>query len=121
MSLPDPPRETVAVGPTSTVVWAGDVRSEEWLSVQLDNLDATQTFSGAVERRLSSAAGWSTSTIGDFGNIPPAGTTDPTSGVPLDSVTADLDIEATGYLRIVGYMSGAGGNVAVAVRKGNRK
>lgn len=121
MSLPDPSRSTVAVGTTSTVVWSGDVRSDEWLCVQVDNLDATQTFTGTVERRLATAAGWATTTIGDFASIPPAGSTDPTTGVPLDSVTADLDIRATGYLRLVGQMSGAGGNVAVVVRKGPRK
>lgn len=121
MSLPDPSREVVAVGPTSTVVWSGDVRSDEWLSMQVDNLDATQTFTGTIERRLATSQGWATSTIGDFASIQPAGTVDPTTGVPLDSVTADLDIRATGYLRLVGQMSGAGGDVAVVVRKGARK
>ena len=121
MALPDPSREPVTVGPTSTVVWSGDVRSDEWLCVQVDNLDATQVFTGTVERRLSSAAGWSTSTVGDFASIQPAGTVDPTTGVPLDSVTADLDIRATGYLRLVGQMDGLGGDVAVVVRKGPRK
>lgn len=121
MSLPDPQRDVVAVGPTSTVVWSGDVRSEEWLSLQVDNLDATQTFTGVIERRLSTAQGWATSTLGDFSSIQAAGTTDPTTGAPLDSVTADLDIRATGYLRLVGVMSGAGGNVAVVARKGHRK
>lgn len=121
MALPDPPREVVAVGPTSAVVWSGDVRSDEWLCVQVDNLDAVQTFIGTVERRLSTQQGWSTSTIGDFAAIQPAGTVDPTTGVPLDSVTADLDIRATGYLRLVGQMSGGGGDVAVVVRKGARK
>lgn len=110
MALPDPPREVVPVATTSTEVWSGDVRSEEWLCVQIDNLDGTQTFTGIVERRLSSAADWSVSTIGDFSGIGP--------GL---SVTADLDITATGYLRIVGTMDGAGGDVAVIVRKGARK
>ena len=103
------------------MVWSGDVRSDEWLSMQVDNLDATQVFTGTIERRLSTAMGFSTSTIGDFGSIQPAGTVDPTTGVPLDSVTADLDIRATGYLRLVMQMDGAGGNVAVVVRKGTRK
>lgn len=110
MALPDPPRTTVTVAPTSTEVLSLDVRSEEWLSVQVDNLDATQTFTGIVERRLAEAGDWSPSTIGDFSGIG-----------PLGSVTADLDISATGYLRIVGTMDGAGGDVAVVVRRGARK
>ena len=121
MALPDPSREVVAVGPTITVVWTGDVRSDEWLSMQVDNLDGTQVFTGTIERRLSTAQGWSTSTIGDFASIQPAGSVDPTTGAPLDSVTADLDIRATGYLRLVGQMNGLGGDVAVVVRKGARK
>lgn len=121
MALPSPARTVVAVGTTSTVVWTGDVRSDEWLSMQVSNLDATQTFTGTIERRLSEAQGWSTSTIGDFASIPAAGSVDPTTGVPLDSVTADLDIRATGFLRLVGQMSGAGGDVAVVVRNGARK
>jgi hypothetical protein len=110
MALSDPTREVVTVAPTSTVVVSLDVRSEDWLSIQIDNLDAAQTFSGIVERRLSSQGDWSPTTIGDFAGI-----------AAEDSVTADLDISATGYLRIVGTMSGAGGDVAVFVRRGQRK
>jgi hypothetical protein len=121
VSLPDPPYATVAVATTSTVVWSGDVRVDEWLCLQLQNLDGAQTFTGTIERRLATAAGWATSTIPDFSSVPPAGTVDPTTGAPLDSITADLDIEATGYIRLVGQMSGAGGNVAVVARKGQRK
>jgi len=121
MSLPDPSREPVTVGPTSTVVWSGDVRSDEWLCMQVDNLDPTQVVTGTIERRLATSMGFSTTTIGDFASIQPAGTVDPTTGVPLDSVTADLDIRATGYLRLVMQMDGLGGDVAVVVRKGPRK
>lgn len=110
MSLPDPPRTVVAVGPTATVVWTGDVRPDEWLSMQVDNLDAAQDFTGTVERRLSTSQEWSATTLGDFAGI-----------TALGSVTADLDIRATGYLRLVGQMSGAGGDVAVVVRNGARK
>lgn len=121
MSLPDPSREVVTVGPTSTVVWTGDVRSDEWLCMQVDNLDPTQVVTGTIERRLATSMGFSTTTIGDFASIQPAGTVDPTTGVPLDSVTADLDIRATGYLRLVMQMDGLGGDVATVVRKGPRK
>ena len=121
MSLPDPSREVVTVGPTSTVVWSGDVRSDEWLCMQVDNLDPTQIVTGTIERRLATSMGFSTTTIGDFASIQPAGTVDPTTGVPLDSVTADLDIRATGYLRLVMQMDGLGGDVATVVRKGPRK
>ena len=121
MSLPDPSREVVTVGPTSTVVWSGDVRSDEWLCMQVDNLDPTQIVTGTIERRLATSMGFSTTTIGDFASIQPAGKVDPTTGVPLDSVTADLDIRATGYLRLVMQMDGLGGDVATVVRKGPRK
>lgn len=104
-----PPTATVAVAPTSTVVLEADVRNNDWATVQIENLDGSQTFSGTVERRQSTDLGWSPSTIGDFASIAPG-----------QSVTADLDLTGTAYLRIVGTMSGAGGNVVVASRQGVR-
>lgn len=114
MNLPSPPRFPVTVGPTPTTVVSVDVRPDELVTLQIDNLDGTQTFSGTVERRLSDAAEWSPSSIGDFSSIAPAGSAG-------DSVTADLDVSGTGFLRLVGTMSGAGGDVAYVIRIGARK
>lgn len=69
MNLPSPPRFPVTVGPTPTTVVSVDVRPDELVTLQIDNLDGTQTFSGTVERRLSDAAEWSPSSIGDFSSI----------------------------------------------------
>jgi len=110
MALPSPPRSVVTVAPTSTEVVAVDVRDEQWLTMQVDNLDGSQTFTGVVERRVSDTMDWSESTLGDFAGIATGG-----------SVTADIDVTGTGFLRLVGTMSGAGGDVAVCVRKGQRK
>lgn len=120
MSLPSPPVATVLVNPTSTVVVAVDVRIEEWVSMQIQNLDATQTVRCYVERRQAEGMAWGVSTIGDFSSIPPAGSVD-SDGNPLDAPTADLDVTGTGFLRVVGVASGAGANVAVSYRKGVRK
>lgn len=107
MSLPDPVGVTVAVAPTSTTVLSVDVRGELRVSVQIDNLDAAQTFSGTVERRVAGAGNWSPSSLGDFSSI-----------AALGSVTADLDVAGSADLRIVGTMSGAGGDVRVFIRRG---
>ena len=110
MASPNPPRTVVAVATTSTVVVDLDVRNIEWVTLQVDNLDATQTFTGVIERRQSPDMDWAPSAIGDY------------SGVgPLLSVVADLDVSGTGYLRLVGTMDGAGGDVAVCSRIGDRK
>ena len=53
----------MTIGPTSTVVLSLDVRDEEWLTVQVANLDATQTVRCYVERRQSEAP-WGLSTVG---------------------------------------------------------
>lgn len=110
MALPSPSRSVVTVAPTSTVVVSLDVRDDEWLTMQVDNLDGSQTFTGTIERRVSEQMTWSQSTIGDFAGIAAGG-----------SATADLDVSGTGFLRLVGVMSGAGGDVAVSTRKGARK
>lgn len=104
-----PPTTTVAVGPTTTVIFEADVRWSGWATLQIENLDATQTFTGFVERRQDTTMGWSRSTLGDFADI-----------APLSSVAADLDLTGTAYLRVVGSMSGAGGDVRVASRQGVR-
>lgn len=119
MSL-DPEVTTVAVAPTATTVWSGDVRRHGLVTVQVQNLDATQTFSGSLLRKVAGALGWSTSTMGDLASISPAGTLDG-AGNPLDSVTVDVDVEGTAELAVVGFMSGAGGDVSVSVRTSGLK
>jgi hypothetical protein len=114
MSSPDPAKTTVAVAPTSTVVVSLDVRDFETATIQLDNLDATQTLTGQIERRINPASAWSVSTMGDFSSVGPTGSA-------TGSVTADIDVSGTGYLRLTGLMSGAGGNVSVCVRLGRSK
>lgn len=97
---------TVEVLPASTTVATWDTRWEDYLTVQVDNLEGAQTFAGTIQRRLSEDMEWATSTIGDFANIP-AG----------QSVVADLDVRGTRWVRLVGTMDGAGGNVRVLVTR----
>lgn len=95
--------EVVTVAPTTTTVLEVDTRYITNLAVQISNLDGTQTFVGAVQRRTYGETNWATSTLPDFDSIA-AG----------QSVMADLDVKGTAVLRIVGTMSGAGGDVQVS-------
>jgi len=97
------PPETVAVAPTSTVAVECDVRNASRLALFVANLDGSQTFSGTIERWMVTGQTPAASTIGDFASVGP--------GV---SVMADLDVSCTSYIRLVGTMSGAGGNVSVS-------
>ncbi len=93
----------VAVGPTTTTVLEADTRFVEDLAVQVTNLDATQTFTGSVTRRTWQETVFSTSPLPDFEVVPPGA-----------SVMADLDVRGSAVTRLVGTMSGAGGNVQVS-------
>jgi hypothetical protein len=100
----------VTVAPTETTV-ASFARSmlngAKRVTVQVVNLDVTQTFVGVVYRKKSGMSAWAPSTMPDFASIG-----------PLTSVMADLDVEGTDLLEIRGTMSGAGGDVEVgATRK----
>lgn len=95
--------ETVAVAPTSTTIAEVDTRTSSLLTLHVTNLDGSETFSGTIERRQYASQAWATSTIGDFASIGPG-----------DAVMADLDVSGTAYVRLVGTMSGAGGNVSVS-------
>lgn len=110
MSGLDPTATTVAVTPTLMTVAAVDVRRWGLVTVQVDNLDPTQTFSGWIHRRVATEMGASTSTMPDFTSIAPAGSLD-SDGNPTDSVTADIDVEGSATLELVGKMSGVGGDV----------
>lgn len=119
MSL-DPAIATAPVASTATVVWSADVRRLGLCTVQVQNLEAAQTFVGFIQRKVAAGLDWSTSTLPDFTSIQPAGTLD-ADGNPLDCVTADIDVEGTAELRLVGHMTGAGGDVQVSVRTAGPK
>jgi len=121
MAQADPPIATVAVAPTLTTIFSMDVRALGLVTVQIQNMDATQTFSGYV-RRSAVVAGLTSapSSMPDFLGIAPAGSLD-ANGNPTDVVVADIDVEGSGLLSIVGFMSGAGGNVQYTARKAGPK
>lgn len=97
----------VTVAPTTTTILTiATGGAAELITIQLENLDGTQTFVGTVQRRLASTNTWAASTLGDFEAVAPG-----------TSVVMDLDARGTGDLRLVGTMSGAGGNVQVTARR----
>lgn len=101
---------TVAVAPTETTVLSvsrDTLRGAKRLTVGVENLDGTQSFTGAVYRRMSGMTAWAASSVADFASM--------TAG---SSVVADLDVEGTDELEVRGTMSGAGGDVLV---RANRK
>jgi hypothetical protein len=78
------------------------------VTIQVVNLDGTQTFAGIIYRRKTGMSAWAPSSIPDFASV--------AAGA---SVMADLDVEGTDELELRGTMSGAGGSVQVgATRKG---
>lgn len=93
----------VSVAPTTTTVLVLDVRYVEQVAVQVTNLDGTQTFDGIVERKTFQETAYAPSTMPDFQGLAPGA-----------SVMADIDCRGSAYLRLVGTMSGAGGNVRVS-------
>ena len=95
--------ETVAVAPTSTTIVEVDTRTASTLTLHVTNLDGTQTFAGTIERRQFAGQTWAQSPIGDFAAIGPG-----------DAVMADLDVSGTAFVRLVGTMDGAGGDVSVS-------
>lgn len=100
----------VAVAPTTTTIAQWNVRFDEVLTVQLENLDLSQTLNAYVQRRLADGNDWAQAPLDYFEGM-----------APDSSVVADLDVRGTRELRIVGTMSGAGGDVRVtAVRRAAR-
>lgn len=116
----DPSSTTVAVAATMTLVATLDTRALGLVSMQVDNLDATQVFSGFIRRKVASSMATATSSMPDFSAIQPVGSLD-TDGNPSDSVMADVDVEGSALLELYGRMSGAGGNVRVSFRKAGPK
>lgn len=97
---------TVAILPTQTVLATWDVRSDDVLTVQIDNLDASQTFTGTLQRRLANTLDWAITGETDLSNVP-----------PLTSVCVDINFGAARQLRLVGTMSGAGGDVTITATR----
>ena len=94
---------TVAVAPTQTTLmtWTKDqLRGAKRVTAYVYNPDATQILSGTVQRRMSGSTAWASSSISDFSSIP-----------PQTAVMADLDVEGSDEVRIVGTMDGAGADV----------
>ncbi len=100
----------VAVAPTTTILALIDARQYDYMSVQIENLDLTQTFVGFIQRRLNLANEFATSTLPDFSEV-----------LPGTSVTADLDTASAADMRVIGTMSGAGGDVRITVKDYRRK
>lgn len=101
---------TVSVAPTTTTLQVFDVSKTAVLSIQIVNLDASQTFNGSIRTR--SRADVSTAVLPfvdtlrvDFQGIGP--------GMPA---RADVQVGGAAELDVVGTMSGAGGNVSIATR-----
>lgn len=116
----DPTTTTVAVAATLTRLFELDTRALGLVTVQVDNLDASQTFEGYLRRRVAAAMASSTSTMPDFSLIQPVGSVD-SAGNPTDSITADVDVAGSAVLELWGRMSGAGGNVRWSARKAGPK
>ena len=88
------------------------VGAQEALSLELENLSATETFTGYVRSRLSPNAGRAVSTLGDLNSVPPSGTVGP-NGEDLSKVLVTLDLPANAEVDVVGLMTGLGGDVRV--------
>ena len=93
----------VAVGPTSTTLLTLDTRFVDTVAAQVTNLDPTQTLDVTVQRRTYSEAVWANSQLADLRTVNPG-----------ESLMVDLNVGATAMTRLVGTMSGAGGNVQVS-------
>lgn len=90
---------TVSVAPTETELATFDVRYTGVLTVQIENSTGDgQSFTGTVYRRVDESAPWAPSMLGDFSLISDG-----------SSVVADLDTRGTGFIKIAGSCSGAGG------------
>ena len=100
-------RTTVTVAPTETELAIFDTRYTEVLTVQIENSTGDgQTFSGTVYRRLTEADAWAPSNLADFSPIADGA-----------SVVADMDTRGTGFIRIMGSCSGAGGDINISARR----
>ncbi len=99
------PAVSVSVAPTPTTLATFDVGTTATLTVQVSNLDATQTLSCTVQRRAVTSAAFVDTTLGDLASIG-----------PNSSAAVDLDCGANSDIRIVGTASGAGLTATIAGR-----
>lgn len=99
--------QTLAVAPTETTLVDVDSRWARRALVQVENLDAAQTLSCRVRRRLDVGNGWTYQPNLDLDAIPPLGSAD---------VHLDLAAGLSSY-SITGSFSGAGSNARVTVRR----
>lgn len=116
----DPTPTSVAVAPTLTTVVTQDVRSVGLLTLQVQNLDATQTCSGFVVARVARGMGYSLTPLVSFLSLLPAGSVD-SDGNPTDSATADIRCGGLCDVAFLARMSGVGGNVRYAARMAGPK
>jgi len=106
---------TVAVSPVLDALFDPlTVGAQEAVSIQLENLSATETFTGYVRTRLDPGNGMAISTLGDLASVPPLGTLGP-NGEDLSKVLVTADVPANAELDVVGFMTGLGGDVRVTV------
>jgi len=106
MALANVLPEAVAVAPTETTIQEYDCTNLRTLTVQITNTDGSQTLVCSVYRRQYSSQAWALSALSDFALLA-AG----------QSVVADLDVSSTGFIKITGYMSGAGGDCVCSARR----
>lgn len=116
----DPTPVTVAVAPTLTTVVAVDVRAVGRLTLQVQNLDPTQTCSGFVTARVAGSMGYSATAHIAFHALLPAGSVD-ADGTPTDSAAVDVECGGLSDVALQARMSGAGGSVRCALRKAGPK
>lgn len=95
--------ETVAVAPTSTTVADIDVRGITRFALYVKNLDGAQTFAGDVYQYMVSGQTPALLSVPDFASVA-AG----------EAAMASIDVRGVTFIRLVGTMSGAGGNVSVS-------
>lgn len=116
----DPPIAPAFVDSTLTLVFSLDVRALGLVTLQVQNLDATQVCEGYVRRRVAQGLTSAVSSLPDFVAIQPAGSVD-AAGNPTDTVTCDIDAAGSALLEFAARMSGAGGNIQYSFRKAGPK
>ena len=104
------PPTTVTVAPTTTTVQTFDTSKTKVLSIQVTNLDPSQTFAGAVQTRARADFAEATVPFVDTGRL------ELSSIGPGASGRVDVDAVGAAEVRVTGSMSGAGGNVSITAR-----
>lgn len=92
----DPP-VSVSVAPVTTTLATFDTATTATLTVQVANLDGSQTLACTVQRRATLSSAFVDTLLGDLASIGPGA-----------SACVDLDCGANAEIRVVGVASGAG-------------